>query len=93
MMAGGLIATLVLPDGARAEVAPASPEGFTLEELQTHVGGHIELVPGCDVQILVDEDGRLKRLKPNPLASHIAGQLLVGPALIAGRLVDFDDVH
>jgi hypothetical protein len=30
----------------------------------------------------VDEEGRLKRLKPNVRASHLAGQLLVGNALL-----------
>lgn len=58
----------------------------TLEALQEAVDGYIEvltLVPNQAVMI-VNEEGRLRRLYPNILASAIAGTQIVGNALIVG---------
>jgi len=63
----------------------------TLEALQAAVDGHIEtigIVPGEAVMI-VNEEGRLRGMAPNPIASAFAGIDIVGPALIVG--VDEDD--
>ena len=63
----------------------------TLEALQAVVDGHIEtigIVPGEAVMI-VNEEGRLRDMTPNPIASAFAGIDIVGPALIVG--VDEDD--
>ncbi len=63
----------------------------TLEALQAAVDGYIEtvtLVPGRAVMI-VNEEGLLRGMAPNPAASMIAGNKIVGPALIVG--VDGDE--
>lgn len=52
----------------------------TLKALQTAIGGYIEsvnMVSGSNFTMLVDEDGRLKGLKPNWCG-------LVGPILVVG---------
>ena len=58
----------------------------TLEALQAAVDGYIEavtLIPGKAVMI-VNEEGLLRGMTPNPAASMIAGTKIVGPALIVG---------
>lgn len=63
----------------------------TLEALQSVVDGYIEvvtLVPGKAVMI-VNEEGLLRGMAPNPAASMIAKTKIVGPALIVG--VDGDE--
>lgn len=63
----------------------------TLEALQEAVDGYIEaitLVPNQAVMI-VNEEGRLRRMYPNILASAIAGTQIVGNALVLG--VDGDE--
>lgn len=58
----------------------------TLEALQAAVDGYIEavtLIPGKAVMI-VNEEGLLRGMVPNPAASMIAGTKIVGPALIVG---------
>lgn len=60
-------------------------ESPTLEAAQQIVGGYLELVkiPGrADIQIFVDEDGLMKKLPLNEEASALAGQPIVGPALV-----------
>lgn len=63
----------------------------TLEALQAAVDGYIEavtLIPGKAVMI-VNEEGLLRGMAPNPAASMIAKTKIVGPALIVG--VDGDE--
>ncbi len=63
----------------------------TLEALQSAVDGNIEavtLIPGKAVMI-VNEEGLLRGMAPNPAASMIARTKIVGPALIVG--VDGDE--
>nr|ART39127.1 H353 [uncultured bacterium] len=80
------MATIYEPSGLDRPCRPRNGKKFALDELQQLVGGYIEMVriPG-DVGrriFIVDEEGRLKGLKPNVRASHLAGQLLVGNALL-----------
>jgi hypothetical protein len=56
-----------------------------LHEAQTHVGGYVQLVNSLiypNTQLLVDEEGLCKNLPMNPLASRVAGFMVVGPALV-----------
>lgn len=58
----------------------------TLEALQAAVGGYIEavtLVPGKAVMI-VNEEGLLLGLSPNPIASAVANTQIVGTAIVVG---------
>jgi hypothetical protein len=80
------MAVLYEPSGRDRQCRPRDGKKFTLDELQALIGGYVEMVriPG-DVGrriFFVDEEGRLKRLKPNVRASHLAGRLLVGNALL-----------
>lgn len=56
-----------------------------LEDMQDHVGGYIEEgVEWSRGMIYVNEEGLLRGLKLNQLASVIAGRYLVGNALVLG---------
>ena len=63
----------------------------TLEALQAAVDGYIEavtLIPGKAVMI-VNEEGLMRGMNYNALASAIAGTHIVGPAVVVG--VDGDE--
>jgi hypothetical protein len=84
------MATLIHPDGKEQQVLPEGKK-WTLEELQKHIGGYIELVPGPKRRIIVNEDGILLNLPFNPKATEAARLLsprsqsrhrLYGPVLI-----------
>lgn len=55
----------------------------TLKEAQEFVGGYVEPVylQNGDL-MLVNEEGRLRGLDLNQDASNIAGQIIVGPAIV-----------
>ena len=56
-----------------------------LKSLQDLVGGYIQAVQILDGGVmLVDEDGLMKRLPLNPVASRIAGTQIVGTAVVVG---------
>ena len=80
------MATLYEPSGRDSDYTPRNGKKFTMAELQALVGGYIEMVriPGDAGKrvLFVDEEGRLKGLKPNVRASHLAGQLIVGKAVL-----------
>jgi len=87
------MARLIKPDGTEETVVPANGKKFTLEELQKHVGGYIQLLPGCgNTKILFDEEGLFKRLPRNLVATQfcINGgfpcySVLVGNVLILDK--------
>ena len=54
----------------------------TLEEAQREVGGLVEMLELNEGQLLFNEEGRIKGLSHNPTASEIAGQSIVGNALL-----------
>lgn len=70
------------------------PNGTPDEELhalQTAIGGYIETVMLAeDAALIVDEEGLLKALNQNALASLVARQQIVGTAVIVGLAVDGD---
>lgn len=75
-------------------ISPANGKDFQLEEVQKIVGGYIEVVQITpDVIAIVDEEGKIKRKEPNPLATiivnsaggiwrndYIAGEMIICPA-------------
>jgi hypothetical protein len=68
------MAKLIHPSGEEEPVTPANGKKFTLSELQTFVGGYIELTSWADTResrIIVNEEGRLKNLPPNPKATAL----------------------
>ena len=82
------VGTRIAPDGTETTLRPAKGREFDLAELQAAVGGYIERVNVQGVghaTVYADEDGLGKGLEPNPKASALAGQPIVGPVLIVRR--------
>lgn len=82
------MATLYKAGGEVLEIRPENgSDCFQLEELQKIIGGYVETVrhPYASenqcMLLLVDEEGRLKRLPRNVKASKMTGKLLVGNVL------------
>ena len=76
-------------DGTSEAITPANGSRFTLEEVWAVVGRyHIGLVrlqydaPGF---LLVNDEGRLTGLPHNPGASALAGQSILGPAILTNE--------
>jgi len=65
-----------------------------LDSLQELVGGYCEAVPlpFPHLSLIVNEDGRQLRLLPNPAASRLAGQPIVGVALVIRYDEEGDEV-
>ena len=100
-------ALLIVPGHSSGSIVSSAGDRFTLEELQGHVGGYVELVElprfpsslvgeaivqgriaSTDLNcLLVDEDGQMKGLEPNLLASAMALVHVVGNALVCNREV------
>lgn len=63
--------------------------GYELEQLQEMVGGYIEIVPipasfvmGSEMCIVANEEGMIKKLPLNDVASIILGSYILGDVLI-----------
>jgi len=54
----------------------------SLKEAQNAVGGLVQMLTVQDGQLLVNEEGLILRLPSNPTASQMAGQPIVGNALL-----------
>ena len=81
--------TLILSDGTTMTMEFSEPH-VTLSEMQACVGGYIELVHLKDgVILVVNEEGRLNNLKPNIIATELAGDYIVGDVLlISSKFID-----
>lgn len=89
------MATIIHENGKSVEVGPHNGKSFTLSFLQEVVGGYIEPVWLKDGRVMfVNEEGRLKGLPVNEMATMIAltqgvhfapNDLIVGPAIIVTR--------
>ena len=79
------MARLVTAEGEESVVMPENGEVFTLKELQTLVGGWIEVVPQRirpDKVYLCDEEGLLKGKEVNVSVTEIIDYTVVGDILI-----------
>ena len=54
----------------------------TLEQAQAILGGYVEMVHVGDMQVLINEEGRMLEMPLNEKASEMFGQPLYGPVLI-----------
>ena len=72
------MAKLVKTDGTMYDPYPCE----TLEDLQKGVDGYIEPVYTDEWVALVNEEGRLKDLPYNSIASSMLNQMIVGNAII-----------
>lgn len=75
------MAILIRPDGTENHVTPKRGNRWTLEELQEHVGGSIEQMPGVrGLRMLFDEEGQLKGLPFNAVATAIVMEAVLAEA-------------
>jgi hypothetical protein len=83
-------AVVIYSDGSSDHVVAAG-KTFTLDELRAAIdNGWIEDVPippgsparGLYKNVFADEDGHMKKLPLNELATALVGRLLVGPVLL-----------
>lgn len=80
------MATLYVPNAAPLPLEPNNGRKFSLAELQSLVGGYVELVTvGHGNILLVDEDGLAKQLPINLAATDIAQKTIVGRAVFCKR--------
>ena len=83
-------ARIIYPGGEERHVYPKNLKKFTLEELQSFVGGYIERVqlPRGNGHAIayVNEDGLSKRLEYNWKASSIYNGSIVGPMVIVSAV-------
>jgi len=82
-------ATIVAPDGSKCSLHLA--EGWSsaelLQVLQEAVGGYIEVVSCGSHILIVNEEGLIKNLMHNEVASKIAGQRIVGTVVVMKRSI------
>lgn len=85
------IGTLYRTNGEVLEVHPVNGRKFSLEELQTYVGGHIELVPGTarkgSPAAFCNEEGRLKYLPDNREATHVFMKGIWSADILVGDVI------
>lgn len=83
---------IINANGVKTEVTPKFGNSFTLEELQEHVGGYIEIIRLTNKYLMViNEEGKILNLPFNSEATDIARQhkaiyqndMIVGNALVA----------
>lgn len=83
------MATIYKTDGSTEKVNPANGSSFSLKELQTVVGGYVDIIyqlPGDANRIMVvNDEGRLKGLPRNGDASAISGRTIAGDVLVCLR--------
>lgn len=81
------MAYIIYPNAPKKYIEPSNGTDFSLEELQSIVGGYIEVIwldkfLGDEYIMVVNEEGKLLGLPSNHEASSIAWQPIVGTALL-----------
>jgi hypothetical protein len=74
------MARLIRPDGTEERVTPKRGRKWTLDELQAHVGGFIQEFPVEGLSMLVDEEGLLKCLEYNEVATDLVMSFVIAEA-------------
>lgn len=86
--------TLYYVDGRKEEIHPAGAT-WTLEELQTLVGGYIQVLRTHDARwMVIDEEGKNKSKPLNPLATILyqygREDPIVGVAVVVDTKLELD---
>lgn len=79
---------IIKTTGETIEVSPKKGKYFSLQELQTIVGGYIEMVYLDDSRFMVvNEEGKLKNLPLNEKATELfnSTDYIVGDVLVCSR--------
>jgi len=78
---------IVEPDGTSRK--PCAFDSYSFADAQREVGGYVEALPIVGGYVLVNEEGRIRRMPPNRPASARAGRPLVGTAVfLSGHDID-----
>lgn len=86
-----MTATLIRIEGVMVDVYPTNGEYFTLEELQTVVGGYIEIISmKGDRYMIVNEEGLIGNLPRNDKASEILSDNLKLKTNVYGHVIIID---
>jgi len=92
------MARLIPVTGDATWITPNNGATFDLDELQAFIGGYIEFVTLDDGLILcINEEGKLRGLPRNPLATaYVApylrdGDYIAGPAILLTRKESGDE--
>jgi len=88
------MACLITENGKRITVLPFKKDSFTLEEMQALVGGGlVERVPlhNAKVEVWCNEEGLLKSMKYNLIASTYVSYLADYEIQLVGPVVVFDE--
>ena len=73
------------------KVLQTKEEQPTLQEAQEFVGGLVQLIPiENEGQMLINEEGIMHELEVNYDASFIAGQVILGPAIVLEGAAKWD---
>lgn len=86
------MAMLIKSNGEIIEnIKPDNGKKFSLKELQTYIGGYIELLSSNDHQYMViDEEGKIKDKEYNEIATVIMEDILAPGDYIAGNALIID---
>lgn len=84
------MAYIIYTSGREEQEKPANGKTFTLEELQSIVGGYVQCIDLGREFMIVDEEGKLKNYKVNAKATAIyqaspyviPGDTIVGDVLV-----------
>jgi len=82
------MARLIKSTGEEIQVTPENGKKFSLKELQSFVGGYIEIVYLTKELMVVNEEGKLNNLPYNAKATDVfnrGGDFIVGDVLIASK--------
>ena len=75
-------------DGREEFIEPKNGTDFSLEELQTIIGGHIEIVQLGDERIMVvNEEGKIHRLPLNVRATCIVNGAGIADTIVGNVLI------
>ena len=83
------MAKLIKSTGEITDISPSNGKVFTLEELQKHIGGYIEIVYGNKegLILIIDEDGKSKDLQENSYATQLYEGVISEDDYIVGDVV------
>lgn len=82
------MATLIKSNGKEQEISPKKGKSFKLKELQNLVGGYIETISVSTNQLMViNEEGKLRKLPFNQKATEIALENSVIDAIVGDVLI------
>lgn len=81
-------------EGVKTPVEPADGKCFTLDELQSFVGGYIEMVDIADNKtIILNEEGKVRGMIPNGMATKMAEGFIDPDDVIVGNVLVTDRAY